>query len=180
MRGEHMGATAFYERRKQTSSTTERDRRNGYRRRKQTAVPSNKRRIAAHARSHERLKFHIPIRLKLRDKEVQGHTGNISQDGLHFVCDAVVEVGTPLTLQFSFGENFCYMNISGQVVYCFPVKGKKTGHYEIGVKLSALRDQEKIILTSVVQELRQNPIMCQQSILSVSVSADTLAQEAGR
>ncbi len=175
-----MGSVTFHERRKQTSSTTEHNRRNGDRRRNQTTVPSNKRRLAVHARSHERLNFDIPICLKLRDKEVQGHTGNISQDGLLLICHEGVEVGTPLTLQFSFGKDFCYMNISGQVVFSASMGNNSQGQQAVGIKFSGIRDWEQKVLISAVLELNQNSAIRENSLLSIGVREDDLAIEAAR
>jgi len=175
-----MGASIFHERRKKNTSIAGLDRRNGDRRNKEMVVASNKRRLATHARSHERLNFHIPIRLKLRDKEVQGHTGNISQDGLLLACSMVVKVGTPLTLQFSFGKDFCYMNISGQVVFSTPMGNGSQGRQAVGIKFSGIRDWEQKVLISAVQELNQNSAIRENSLLSVGVCEDDLAIEAAR
>lgn len=175
-----MGSVTFHERRKQTSLTVEHDRRNGDRRRNQTTVLSNRRRLVANVRRHERLNFLIPICLKLGDKEVQGHTGNISQDGLLLVCNTIVEVGTPLTLQFSFGKDFCYMNISGQVVFSAPMSNGSQGQQAVGIKFSGIRDWEQKVLISAVQELNQNFAIRENSLLSVGVREDDLAIEAAR
>ncbi|MEW6058507.1 MAG: PilZ domain-containing protein, partial [Bdellovibrionota bacterium] len=175
-----MKSTAFYERRKQNESISFCDRRNGHRRKDERTVTSNKRRLAIQLRHYERLNFHIPIRLKLREKEISGHTSNISKDGLMVVCEKAVKIGTPLTLQFSFGESFCYMNIAGQVIFCSTKENGVQGRYAIGIRFSAIRDWEQKVLASAVQELNSKPELLEYSLLSVSLHEDDLALEAAK
>jgi hypothetical protein len=130
-------------------------------------------------RLHERAEFNIPVSLKLNGHELVGCTGDITSHGLRITTDTAMSVGSPMAMQFSFGENFCYMNIAGRVVHCSLIENEKSGHFQIGIKFSAIRDQEQKILASVVQELREHSAMYQKSFLSIIASTDTIAQEAG-
>lgn len=113
-----MASTVFYQRRKQSIAIDINDRRIVQRRDQEKAVSQERRRLASQVRRYGRESFKIPVCLETQDKEVSGYTQDISPEGLLVFTDAVLNTGTPLTLQFSFGENVCYLNISGQVVFC--------------------------------------------------------------
>ena len=129
-------------------------------------------------RCHTRTALKIPVRLMTQEKEVSGYTGDISQSGLGVISPAGLQPGTPITLQFSFGKNICHMTVAGRVAYCREIGVGVSQECEIGIKFSAIRELEQKILTSAVQELKQDTATQEQSLLTIHVANDTLAQEA--
>lgn len=129
------------------------------------------------ARQYERESFKIPIRIQIQKKEISGYTHDISPGGLLIFSDAILSSGTPMALQFSFGD-ICYLNVSGQVVFCHQVQNEGSSLYSSGIKFAAIREWEQKILTSAVQELKQNATTQEKSLLSIQVSTDTISTEA--
>src|SRR5437867_5574300 len=125
-------------------------------------------------RKHDRELLRIPIRLQLQDKTVSGFSQDFSPAGLRIVLQKSLKEGTPLALQCSFGD-VCYLNISGQVVYC---QSTGNGKQAIGIKFSALRQWEEKILRSAIQEVTQSAASQENSIVALSVAKDALALEA--
>jgi 3-oxoacyl-[acyl-carrier-protein] synthase-3 len=140
----------------------------------QKDLPSRRRLDFAQSRSLERYNVKIRFRLQKEGKEVVGYSQNISPGGLQVISTIVLNAGTPLAIQCSFGE-VGYLNVSGQVVYC---RADIHDNHTIGIKFSALRDWEEKILTSAVQELNQSPATQEKSLLTMLVSEDTMALEA--
>ncbi|HLC44878.1 MAG TPA: 3-oxoacyl-[acyl-carrier-protein] synthase III C-terminal domain-containing protein [Patescibacteria group bacterium] len=174
-----MTLTAFYERRKENGPIAFDDRRLNQRRNQVQLVSEERRRLASQVRRYEREAFKIPVCLKVRDKEISGFTHNICPNGLLVFTDSVLRAGTPMTLQFSFGDNVCYLNIVGQVVFCLSPEseGGSLGQ-AIGIQFSAIREFERKILASAVEDLRQNPATQEKSLLNIFVAVDHLAHEA--
>lgn len=133
---------------------------------------------SSQARQYERESFKIPVRLKIEKKEISGYTHDISPGGLLIYSDAILSPGTPMTLQFSFGD-ICYLNISGQIVFCRLAGSNETQIYAVGLKFVAIREWEQKILDSAVKELRQRAIIQTQekTLLTILVSKDVLALE---
>ncbi len=138
----------------------------------------SRQRPACDVRRHERTSINIPVRFKTQGKEVSGYTRDISPIGLGVASPAVLRPGTPITLQFSFGEDVCHMNVAGQVAFGREAGEGSVGPHGIGIKFSRIRELEQKILLSAVQELKQDPAMQAQSLLTIRVAKDTLAQEA--
>ena len=172
-----MISTMYYERRNGNVSIDYTDRRKAQRRNKEKAVSEEHRRLSSQIRKYERETFKIPVRLKIEGKEVAGYTHDICPEGLLVFSDAVLSPGMPMSLQFAFGENICSLNVSGQVVFCRPVEKNGAASKAIGIKFSAIREFEKQILTSAVQELKLSPTTHARSSLDILVSTDTLAEE---
>jgi len=116
----------------------------------------------------------IPVRLQVEDKALSGYTQKLGPEGFQVLIEAALPAGTPLTLQCAFGE-VCYLNLSGQVVFCRQIT--PSPQHTIGIKFSGLRDFEKKVLVSAVQELKQNTIQQEKSLLTLHVSEDSLALE---
>lgn len=116
----------------------------------------------------------IPVTLRVQDVTLEGVTQDFSPHGLQLLSEASLSPGVPVELKCSFGE-MCYLSLAGQVAYCHP--HHTTGNI-IGVKLVALRPWEQTILQSAIEELERNPTMHQQSLLSISMTEDSLALEA--
>lgn len=173
-----MISTTFYERRKQDKSVDFNDRRIAQRRNQEAAILQDHRRLASQVRRYERETFKIPVRLKIQEKEISGYTHDICQEGLLVFADTALNPGTPMTLKFSFGANVCHLNISGQVVFCRLSENGSPDQYAIGIKFSGIRNFEKSILTSAVEELKHNPAHQENSLLNTVVSPDSLAQQA--
>ena len=121
------------------------------------------------------------------DKALNGYTERLGSEGFLVVLEAALPAGAPLTIQCAFGE-VCYLNLSGQVVFCrqitsSPLEGEGGGEggfpqHAIGIKFSGLREFEKKILISAIQELKQHTLPQEKSLLTILVSKDTLALEA--
>src|SRR5687767_778049 len=101
-------------------------------------TPSPRQPLVPHRRS-ERDSLSIPFHLRTLEKEVSGSTQDLSPHGLRIMSDAALRAGTPLTLQCSFGE-ICYLNISGQVVFCRRAGEGTSAAHEIGIKFAAMRE----------------------------------------
>lgn len=134
--------------------------------------------VMQQTRQYTRETFKIPVRIQIQKKDISGYTHDISPSGLLIYSEAILTSGVPIALQFSFGENLCYLNISGQVVFCRAAGNGGSHLYAIGIKFSAIRDFEQKILTSAVKELKQNFAIIEKSILKIVISEDTLAREA--
>ncbi|MGH7207556.1 MAG: iron-containing redox enzyme family protein [Nitrospiraceae bacterium] len=132
--------------------------------------------LAPHRRS-ERESLSIPFRLRMYEKEVCGSTQDLSPHGLRLMSDTALRAGTPLALQCNFA-GICYLNLAAQVVFCKPGKLGTSPNHAIGIKFAAMREWEENILASALQALKQDPATQGQSLLTILVSKDTLAQEA--
>lgn len=130
-------------------------------------------------RRSERESLSIPFRLRAYEKEVSGATQDLSPHGLRITSDTALRAGTPLMLHCSFGET-CYLNISGQVVFCRRAGEGSPAAYTIGIKFAAMREWEEHILVSALQALKQNPDTQGRSLLTILLSKDTLAEEAAK
>src|SRR3569832_1909995 len=134
------GTAVFYERRKSIAPIDFTDRRRTERRGSAGSASSERRRLASQLRQSDREVIRIPVHFHIDGKDISGHTQNISLGGLLILISNPISAGTPVTLQISFGESFCYFNISGQVVFCGAGKNNGTAHYLSGIKFSAIHD----------------------------------------
>ena len=122
----------------------------------------------------------IPFELPVGDKAIAGYTKALTQDGLRVISASSLKPGTPLSLQFSFGENVCYLNLSGQVALCTQSGKSPSDAYGIQIRFSAIREWEQKILISAIEALKQSSRMQENSLVKIQVSRDTLALEAAR
>ncbi len=173
-----MISTAFYERRKETRPVDLNDRRLAQRRKHEAPISQEHRRLASQMRRYEREAFKIPVRLKIQEKEISGFTHDICPEGLLVFTDTAMSPGTPMALKFSFGNHVCHLNVSGQVAFCRSTGNNGSNRHAIGIKFAGVRDFEKRILISAIQELKQSPATQEKSLLNILVSTDTLAQTA--
>ncbi len=173
-----MITTAFYERRKESEHINFQDRRIIQRRKYEASISQEHRRLASQMRRYEREAFKIPVRLKVQDKEISGYTHDICPEGLLVFTDTAMSPGTPMALKFSFGRDVCHLNVSGQVAFCRSTENNGSNRHAIGIKFAGVRDFEKKILISAIQELKQSPETQEKSLLNILVSTDTLAQKA--
>jgi pyrroloquinoline quinone (PQQ) biosynthesis protein C len=142
------------------------------------AFSPERRRLASQERRYERDALRIPVLLQLQEKNISGCTRDITRGGLLVLSDTALRVGTPLILQCSFGE-VCHLNLAGQVVYCRSTNGTAApGPYAAGIKFAGLRNWEEKILSSALQELKENPSTLERSVLKLRLSEDQLAVEA--
>jgi pyrroloquinoline quinone (PQQ) biosynthesis protein C len=111
---------------------------------------------------------------------ITGYTKDITPSGLQLISDSSLKPGTPVNLQFSFGENVCHLNLSGQVALCAQHRERASSWYEIQIKFSAIRELEQKILVSAIEALKQSSPMQAKSLVKIQVSHDTLALEAAR
>jgi len=127
----------------------------------------------------EQIALNVRVGLQIQGEEVFGYTEDIFPEGLRIVCDAVLKAGTPLTLQCSFGQ-VCFLNITGLVGNCHrlsPVNDGSPSQYVIEVKFSFLREWEQRVLNSAIEEIKNDVPAQEQSLLSVRISEDSLANE---
>ena len=122
----------------------------------------------------------IPFTLPVQHKTIVGYTKTITPAGLQLISDISLKLGTPVNLHFSFGENACYLNLSGQVAFCTQCGESASGAYEIQIKFSAIREWEQMILVSAIEALKQSSPMQEKSLVKIQVSRDTLALEAAQ
>jgi hydroxymethylglutaryl-CoA reductase (NADPH) len=119
----------------------------------------------------------VPVRLQIGEMAVPGYTKAITPESLRMISNTALSAGTPLAFQCSFGK-VCYLNLSGQVSFCHPVGNGPSPCFVIGMKFSGLRDWEQKILASAIDELKRSVATQEESLLTISVSKDTLAVEA--
>lgn len=168
----------FYERRKSILPIDFSDRRRTQRRSNGSSASLERRRLTSQIRQYEREAIHIPVRLHIDCKEILGQTQNISAGGLLILINSPLATGTPITLQFSFGESVCYLSIVGQVVFCCLERNNGSAQHMIGVKFSAIHDFDQKILATAIQTLKQVAATDEKSsFLNILVSHDTLAKE---
>ena len=122
----------------------------------------------------------IPFTLPVQHKTIVGYTKTITPAGLQLISDISLKLGTPVNLHFAFGENACYLNLSGQVALCTQRGESASGAYEIQIKFSAIREWEQMILLSAIEALKQSSPMQETSLLKIQVSRDALALEAAQ
>ena len=122
----------------------------------------------------------IPFNLPVLHKAIVGYTKDITPAGLQLISDSSLQPGTPVNLQFSFGENVCYLNLSGQVALCTQSRENASSSHEIQIKFSAIREWEQKILISAIEALKQSSPMQEKSLVKIQVSRDTVAQEAAQ
>src|SRR3989304_3329234 len=106
-----MTSTTFYERRRQDLSLGINNRRAANRRSRHMPYSHDRRRLASQIRQYERESLKIPIRLQMGEETISGYTHNIGSGGLQVFCDPILRPGISVTLQFSFGETVCFLNI---------------------------------------------------------------------
>jgi len=94
------------------------------------------------------------------------------------ICQNDLQLGTPLALEFSFGET-CYLHLSGQVTYCKARESQGLSTYAVGIKFSTIRPLEAQILSSAIEELKRNVVAQEHSLVRIVVAEDSLALEAG-
>src|SRR5437016_576979 len=121
----------------------------------------------------------VPVRLQVGEQEVCGHTKELTTHGLRMISAAALGAGTPLAFQCSFGKT-CYLNLSGKVTFCNLVGNGPSPRFVIGMKFSRLRDLEQKILVSAIDEVKRSTATQKESLLTISVSKDTLALEAAK
>ena len=130
----------------------------------QTGIPPRPTGPFSERRRYERGPLGIPYRLRFQGKELSGYTEDISSGGLGLVSDPYLSLGTPLSLHFSFG-NLCYLNISGQVVFCCLIERQGEPYHRLGIKFSASRDFDRKVLKSSIQELVRTAAVRRRAIV---------------
>src|SRR5437016_5837942 len=129
-------------------------------------------------RQFQRQTLRFQVSLQGGNGEVRGATENISVGGLRVICQNDLQLGTPLALEFSFGET-CYLHLSGQVTYCKARESQGPPTYAVGIKFSTIRPLEARILSSAIEELKRNVVAQEHSLVRIVVAEDSLALEAG-
>ena len=107
--------------------------------------------------------------------EISGLTENISLGGLRVICSRDLKPGTPVALEFSFGET-CYLDLSGQVANCQAQENLPS--YAVGIKFATMRPLESTILESAIADLKQDAERQAKSQVRIIVAEDSLALEA--
>jgi len=122
----------------------------------------------------------IPVSLRLYRKQLSGHAPNLTPSGLRVLSAATLNPGTPLALQLSFGANSCYLNLSGQVASCLQAQNGTERQYAIGIQFVAVREFERKILASAIQELQEDPTAQENCFVTIDISKDAVAEEAAQ
>jgi pyrroloquinoline quinone (PQQ) biosynthesis protein C len=164
-----MESTVFYERRRQSTTTTFGERRNWDRRRQESTVVSNQRRSATQIRQQNREEIQIPIQLKTLGENTLGNTLNISAGGLLMVSNLALGSGTLVSMKLSFGDDFCYLAIQGEVVSCRSTENGLVGNYAVGLKFLPCNNWEQKVLRSAIEEVKNNAAMLDRSLLIIDV-----------
>src|SRR5713226_714609 len=133
---------------------------------------------AAPPNQPEQESLKIPFEMPLRDKELSGFTENLTPECLRFISDAALRPGTPVTIQFTFGENACYLNIAGRGVSCESCGEGAIKKHVIEIRFAAIREWEQKILMSAIEELKQSIAMQKKSLVKIQIARDDLALEA--
>lgn len=173
-----MVISVFYERRKEVSPVDLECRETRDRRDCIVDSPApDRRRLATQIRRHEREEFQIPVTLKMNQREFKAVTHDVSPSGFLLISDSPIAPGTPMSLRFSFGDNVCYLNVSGQVAFSQLCWNGTPDKYANGIKFSAIRNWEQEILNSAVRKLKEDFFSQGESILTIIVAKDILAIE---
>jgi len=159
----------YYERRQCSTTYTPIERRHEDRRKNDSMVISNQRRLATQVRHQDREHLHIPVQLKTKSEDSLGTTRNLSAGGLSLVGNLALGGGSLVSIKFSFGDEFCYLTIQGKVVYCRSNEARTLGDYVVGVIFSSPNHWERKVLNSAVEELRNNPGMRERTHLEINV-----------
>lgn len=122
----------------------------------------------------------IPVCLRLHRKQLSGYAPDLTSSGLHVLSASTLNPGTPLALQLSFGANSCYLNLSGQVSSCLLTQDGAERQYAIGIQFVAVREFERKILASAIQDLQEDPAAQEKSFVTIDISKDAVAEEAAR
>src|SRR5712692_2651049 len=114
---------------------------------------------AAPPNQPEQESLKIPFEMPMRDKELSGFTENLTPECLRFVSDAALRLGTAVTIQFTFGENVCYLNITGRVISCESCGEVATKKHVTEIRFAAVREWEQKILISAIEAMQQSSPM---------------------
>lgn len=120
----------------------------------------------------------IPILLKTQTREVSGYTSQCSHDKLQVLTSSPLRLGTPLSLQFTFGGKVCYLTLAGRVAECRHIASESRGNYSIVIQFAGVREFEQTILRSALEELARDPGIHQGSLVTIVVRNDAIAEEA--
>lgn len=170
-----MTSTTFYERRQPDLSVDIVNRRAANRRNRHTSYLPERRRLVSQVRRHERESFKIPVCLQIEGRGLSGYTHDISSEGLQVFCGTVLKPGTPVALRFSFGEQVCYLNITGQVVASRQLQDNGSISRTLGIKFTAIKEWEQKTLIAIVKEVKKKTGTRERSLLTILVAEDALA-----
>ncbi len=109
--------------------------------------------------------------------EISGLTENMSLGGMRVICPRDLKPGTPVALEFSFGET-CYLDLSGRVMNSQAQGNQSPPGYALGIKFSTMRELESTILESAIADLKQDVARQAKSQVRIIVAEDSLALEA--
>ncbi|MFQ5788031.1 MAG: iron-containing redox enzyme family protein [Thermodesulfobacteriota bacterium] len=158
-----MAPVTYYERRRGSLTISFEDRRMEQRRGQDQVSSSQRRRMASRVRRYGRESFKIPVSIKMDGKEVSGYTQDISPEGLLLYSGAALNIGTLMTLQFSF-MNVCSLNVSGLIIYC--------DGQAMRIKFQKIESWEQKILNFAVEELKQSAVTQKKSLLTIFVCSE--------
>ena len=117
------------------------------------SLPKNRRHFQR--RQEERHSLGADISLEKEGLRVFGRVVDISMSGLCADLDGEVPSGADYTVQFSFGKEFCSMNIPAKIVRAGPEAGTK--HIRVGVCFARLETIERKVLVSCLEEVMKSP-----------------------
>lgn len=163
-----MRAATFHERRKNHTTIDSTDRRIVERRQGGTSHVPERRRLPSKPQNGE---LRISAHLKADGESLEGIARDINSNELLVLSSKAFDAGTAVKLKFSFGENFCYMSMPGQIIFCHSNNGNAVNgqKYSIGIKFSPIFDWEKKVLASAVEEMCKAGTISEQASLDVEI-----------
>ena len=173
-----MAAVAYFERRINPANIDFGDRRIKERRNGRLALLIERRRLASQVRRFRREQLSVPVHLAIEGGDSSGSTRDISPEGVNLLSVKRLEPSTALSLQFLFGGNVAYMNLSAMVVYSEQDDSDGGSLYSTGIKFSGLREWEEKIIWSVIENLEKAADSKSEAFVSLTIKKDLLAREA--
>jgi len=122
----------------------------------------------------------VVVRVQGSAPEFDGLTISVSPERIRFATNYVMRSGVPLSLQFRVGTGVCYLNVSGEVISCIPAETDHTHKYLVEIQLAAVREFERRMLQSALDEVLQDAMMKKDALLTIHGTHDSLAEEATR
>lgn len=150
-------SVVYFDRRKGPIEITFPNRRIAERRTAFRSPDLERRRSASQIRHHKRELVKVPVQIQAKEAEITGLAENISVGGLMALAKLVLDPGTSIVLKIPVGEDFCHLNISGQVIFCRPAEGS-VDQYAVGIRFFEIPEFEKQMLALALQKLKQSGV----------------------
>jgi hypothetical protein len=157
----------FYERRRAEDPIGFSDRRAGRRRNRIKQVSAERRRLHFKFQRAQREPIKIPAVIHMEGEKKPVYTVDISRGGILIVCDQALTPGSTLLFEFSFGEDFCHVRVSGRVVYRRQI-AEEPSINTIGIKFTEPADLAINFLVKVVTLLKETRYSEEKVLLTIT------------